>query len=218
MADLDRAGLRVIQIDEPALREGLPLRRGAWGDYLRVGGRLLPHGGVGGGTGHTDPHAHVLQPRSTTSSPPSLRSTPTCCRLRTRARAASCCACSRDTGYQQEIGPGVYDIHSPRVPSEDEIVAMLQATLAVLPAERVWVNPDCGLKTRTWDEATPALRTWWPRRAAFVTISRRRSEAGVEHDVAGDADLMGRTRRSKKFVTCWTSCKSMKGSGFTVAP
>ena len=61
------------------------------------------------------------------------------------------------TGYDKEIGPGVYDIHSPRVPGEDEIVAMLRATLAVLPAERVWVNPDCGLKTRAWAEVMPAL-------------------------------------------------------------
>ena len=63
----------------------------------------------------------------------------------------------RTHGYDKEIGPGVYDIHSPRVPSEEEIAAMLRATLAVLPAENVWVNPDCGLKTRTWDEVTPAL-------------------------------------------------------------
>jgi 5-methyltetrahydropteroyltriglutamate--homocysteine methyltransferase len=63
----------------------------------------------------------------------------------------------KQTGYDKEIGPGVYDIHSPRVPPEDEIVAMLRATTAVLPAERVWVNPDCGLKTRAWEEVTPAL-------------------------------------------------------------
>jgi 5-methyltetrahydropteroyltriglutamate--homocysteine methyltransferase len=63
----------------------------------------------------------------------------------------------RHTGYDKGIGPGVYDIHSPRVPSEEEIVAMLRATLEVLPAHSVWVNPDCGLKTRTWEEVTPAL-------------------------------------------------------------
>lgn len=63
----------------------------------------------------------------------------------------------RRTGYEGEVGPGVYAIHSPRVPSEDEIVATLQATLEALPASQVWVNPDRGLKTRTWDEVTPAL-------------------------------------------------------------
>jgi 5-methyltetrahydropteroyltriglutamate--homocysteine methyltransferase len=63
----------------------------------------------------------------------------------------------RHTGYDKGIGPGVYDIHSPRVPSQQEIVALLRATLEVLPAESVWVNPDCGLKTRTWAEVTPAL-------------------------------------------------------------
>jgi 5-methyltetrahydropteroyltriglutamate--homocysteine methyltransferase len=63
----------------------------------------------------------------------------------------------RHTGYDKEIGPGVYDIHSPRIPGEEEIVALLRATLEVLPPANVWVNPDCGLKTRTWDEVTPAL-------------------------------------------------------------
>jgi 5-methyltetrahydropteroyltriglutamate--homocysteine methyltransferase len=63
----------------------------------------------------------------------------------------------RYTGYDKAIGPGVYDIHSPRVPSVQEIVEALQATVAVLPAQNVWVNPDCGLKTRTWEQVTPAL-------------------------------------------------------------
>jgi 5-methyltetrahydropteroyltriglutamate--homocysteine methyltransferase len=60
-------------------------------------------------------------------------------------------------GYPREIGPGVYDIHSPRVPSEEEIAAMLRATVKVLQLEQVWVNPDCGLKTRAWPEVLPAL-------------------------------------------------------------
>jgi len=63
----------------------------------------------------------------------------------------------RQTSYDKEIGPGVYDIHSPRIPSVDEIEAMLRATLRVLPPANVWVNPDCGLKTRTWEEVIPAL-------------------------------------------------------------
>jgi len=63
----------------------------------------------------------------------------------------------RQTSYDKEIGPGVYDIHSPRIPTVDEIEAMLRATLQVLPLANVWVNPDCGLKTRTWEEVIPAL-------------------------------------------------------------
>src|SRR5262249_18805204 len=64
----------------------------------------------------------------------------------------------RHTGYDKGIGPGVYDIHSPRVPSEQEIVDALEASVAVLPAQNIWVNPDCGLKTRAWEEVTPALK------------------------------------------------------------
>lgn len=63
----------------------------------------------------------------------------------------------RERGYDKAIGPGVYDIHSPRVPGVEEIVAMLKATLEVLRPEQVWVNPDCGLKTRRWEEVRPAL-------------------------------------------------------------
>jgi 5-methyltetrahydropteroyltriglutamate--homocysteine methyltransferase len=60
--------------------------------------------------------------------------------------------------YRNDLGPGVYDIHSPRVPSSDEMLDLLKKALAVIPAERLWVNPDCGLKTRTWQEVTPALQ------------------------------------------------------------
>ena len=62
-----------------------------------------------------------------------------------------------DFKYPNEIGPGVYDIHSPRVPSTEEIVALLERAATVLPAEHLWVNPDCGLKTRGWKEVSPAL-------------------------------------------------------------
>ncbi len=64
----------------------------------------------------------------------------------------------REQGYDKELGPGVYDVHSPRVPSVDEMVAHIRASLEVLGRERVWVNPDCGLKTRGWEEVVPALR------------------------------------------------------------
>jgi 5-methyltetrahydropteroyltriglutamate--homocysteine methyltransferase len=63
----------------------------------------------------------------------------------------------REYRYSRDIGPGVYDIHSPRIPSVDEIVQRVRASLRVIPAERVWVNPDCGLKTRTWEEVVPSL-------------------------------------------------------------
>lgn len=68
--------------------------------------------------------------------------------------------------YPNAIGPGVYDIHSPRVPSVEEIEALLERALEVIPAERLWVNPDCGLKTRRWAEVEPAFATWWKPPAA----------------------------------------------------
>ena len=63
----------------------------------------------------------------------------------------------RDIGYKQEVGPGVYDIHSPRIPSVEEIVAQIRKLLEVLPKEQLWINPDCGLKTRGWAEVKPSL-------------------------------------------------------------
>jgi 5-methyltetrahydropteroyltriglutamate--homocysteine methyltransferase len=64
----------------------------------------------------------------------------------------------KERGYANEIGPGVYDIHSPRVPSKDEFTAQIQSRLGVLERGKMWVNPDCGLKTRSWDEVKPALK------------------------------------------------------------
>ena len=64
----------------------------------------------------------------------------------------------KSVGYKQEVGPGVYDIHSPRVPEVDEIVGQIRALLEVLPKEQLWINPDCGLKTRKWDEVRPSLK------------------------------------------------------------
>jgi 5-methyltetrahydropteroyltriglutamate--homocysteine methyltransferase len=64
----------------------------------------------------------------------------------------------KERGYKGEIGPGVYDIHSPRIPSKEEIVEQINAILEVLPKEKVWINPDCGLKTRKWEEVKPSLK------------------------------------------------------------
>jgi 5-methyltetrahydropteroyltriglutamate--homocysteine methyltransferase len=88
--------------------------------------------------------------------------------------------------YPNEIGPGVYDIHSPRVPSVDEIEALLERAAAVIPAERLWVNPDCGLKTRGWSEVEPAL--------ANMGAAARRLRARFEADSASSG---GRTNGTK---------------------
>ncbi|MGO8951298.1 MAG: 5-methyltetrahydropteroyltriglutamate--homocysteine S-methyltransferase [Ktedonobacterales bacterium] len=156
VSDLERAGLRAIQIDEPALREGLPLRRSEWDGYLSWAVEAFGTASAGAGPA-TQVHTHmcysdfddIIGAISALDADVLL--------IENSRSGGELLRVFRHTGYDKDIGPGVYDIHSPRVPSEDEIVAMLQATLEVLPAQNVWVNPDCGLKTRTWDEVTPAL-------------------------------------------------------------
>jgi 5-methyltetrahydropteroyltriglutamate--homocysteine methyltransferase len=157
VADLERAGLRAIQIDEPALREGLPLRRDKWACYLAWAVECFRVAASGAGPA-TQIHTHMCYSNfdDIVEAIAALDAD-----VLSIENARSDCALLdvfRRTGYPREIGPGVYDIHSPRVPGEDEIVAMLRATLEVLPETNVWVNPDCGLKTRSWDEVMPALR------------------------------------------------------------
>jgi 5-methyltetrahydropteroyltriglutamate--homocysteine methyltransferase len=78
-----------------------------------------------------------------------------------------------EVGYKQEVGPGVYDIHSPRIPSVEEIVAQIHKLLEVLPKEQLWINPDCGLKTRKWEEVKPSLENM----VKAVRIVRKELEA-----------------------------------------
>ncbi len=156
VADLEDAGIRLIQIDEPALREGLPLRRSGWQSYLDWATecfRLASSGAADATQIHThmcysefgdilpaiaDMDADVISIESSRSKMELLR-----------AFAAF--------DYPNEVGPGVYDIHSPRVPSQEEIEGLLEKALRVLKADQLWVNPDCGLKTRRWKEVEPAL-------------------------------------------------------------
>jgi len=156
VADLDAAGLRAIQIDEPALREGLPLRRGDWGAYLTWAVacfRLT----ASGARPATQVHTHMCYSAFDDIIDAISALDADVLSIENSRSGGELLDVFRRTGYDKEIGPGVYDIHAPRVPGEDEFVAMLRATLEVLPAGQIWVNPDCGLKTRTWDEVTPAL-------------------------------------------------------------
>jgi len=154
--DLQRAGLAVIQVDEPALREGLPLRRADWAAYLGWAVACF-HLATGSADPATQIHTHMCYSAFDDIIDAISALDADVLSIENSRSGGELLQVFRATGYDKEIGPGVYDIHSPRVPSEEEIVAMLTATLAVLPSERVWVNPDCGLKTRTWDEVTPAL-------------------------------------------------------------
>jgi len=156
--DLERAGIRVIQIDEPALREGLPLRRAEQAAYLAwaVEAFRLAAGGVADAT---QIHTHMCYSEfndiidAVAALDADVISIET---SRSRMELLDAFAKFR---YPNAIGPGVYDIHSPRVPDEAEMLDLLHRALAVLEPWQIWVNPDCGLKTRGWPETRAALAT-----------------------------------------------------------
>ena len=148
----------MIQIDEPALREGLPLRRADWHGVSATGRSTPSASRPRGVRDETQIHTHMCYSEfndiiaAIAALDADVISIETSRSEHGAARRAS--ARSR---YPNEIGPGVYDIHSPRVPTVEEIVDLLERAARVLPVERLWVNPDCGLKTRGWAEVRAAL-------------------------------------------------------------
>lgn len=154
--DLEAAGIGIVQVDEPALRELLPLRRADRAAYLdwSVGAFRLATAGV---ADTTQVHTHLCYSEfgDVVAAIDGLDADVTSIEAaRSRMEIVPDVAAS---GFARGIGPGVYDIHSPRVPSADEIEALLRRALADIPGERLWVNPDCGLKTRTYEQVEPAL-------------------------------------------------------------
>ncbi|MFQ6312447.1 5-methyltetrahydropteroyltriglutamate--homocysteine S-methyltransferase, partial [Lysobacter capsici] len=155
--DLEAAGIAVIQIDEPALREGLPLRRADWPAYLAWAGESfrLAASGVGDAT---QIHTHMCYAEFNDIIEAVAALDADVISIETsRSRMELLDAFARYR-YPNGIGPGVYDIHSPRVPSETEMRELLDKALEVLDPAQVWVNPDCGLKTRGWPEVRAALQ------------------------------------------------------------
>ncbi|MDY0907507.1 5-methyltetrahydropteroyltriglutamate--homocysteine S-methyltransferase [Pedobacter sp. CFBP9032] len=156
VVDLEKAGIKVIQIDEPAIREGLPLRKKDWQQYLKwaVDAFKISASGV---KDETQIHTHMCYSEfndiiQNIADMDADVITIECSRSQMELLDAFA-----DFKYPNEIGPGVYDIHSPRVPSKAEMVQLLEKAKAVVPADQLWVNPDCGLKTRHWDETKKAL-------------------------------------------------------------
>jgi 5-methyltetrahydropteroyltriglutamate--homocysteine methyltransferase len=156
VVDLEKAGLKIIQIDEPAIREGLPLRKKDWQTYLDWAVRAFRISASGVGDG-TQIHTHMCYAefndiiQNITDMDADVI-TIECSRSQMELLDAFA-----NFNYPNEIGPGVYDIHSPRVPALDEMVKLLQKAKKVIPADQLWVNPDCGLKTRHWEETKKAL-------------------------------------------------------------
>lgn len=156
VCDLEAAGIRVIQIDEPAFREGLPLRRRDWQAYLdwAVACFRLTAGGV---RDVTQIHTHMCYSEFGDIIEAIAALDADVISIETSRSRMELLDAFVKFRYPNEIGPGVYDIHSPRVPARDEIVALLRRALKVLKPNQVWVNPDCGLKTRGWAEVRAAL-------------------------------------------------------------
>ena len=156
VADLEAAGLRVIQIDEPAMREGLPLRREHWKDYFdwAVEAFRLASAGV---SDETQIHTHMCYSEFNDIIDVVSTMDADVISIETSRSHMELLDAFTRSRYPADIGPGVYDIHSPRVPTRKEIEELLHKALSVLRPEQIWVNPDCGLKTRSWDEVRPAL-------------------------------------------------------------
>ncbi|MGH8772863.1 MAG: 5-methyltetrahydropteroyltriglutamate--homocysteine S-methyltransferase, partial [Burkholderiales bacterium] len=154
--DLERAGIHIIQIDEPALREGLPLRRADWKDYLRwaVEAFRLASSGV---ADETQIHTHMCYAEFNDIIASIAEMDADVITIETSRSQMELLEAFASFHYPNEIGPGVYDIHAPRVPTMQEMIALVQKAKAVLPARNLWVNPDCGLKTRKWPETKAAL-------------------------------------------------------------
>jgi len=157
VVDLEAAGIRVIQIDEPALREGLPLRRADWAAYLQwaVDAFRLATAGV---RDDTQIHTHMCYSEFNDVLRVIERMDADVISIESARSGSELLQGFEQYRYPNEIGPGVYDIHSPRVPAVAEITGALQNMTRVLEDTQIWVNPDCGLKTRGWEETLAALK------------------------------------------------------------
>ncbi|WP_407488754.1 5-methyltetrahydropteroyltriglutamate--homocysteine S-methyltransferase [Elizabethkingia anophelis] len=154
--DLEKAGIRIIQIDEPAIREGLPLRKKDAAAYLKWA-VLAFRISASSVKDDTQIHTHMCYSEfndiiNHIADMDADVITIECSRSQMELLDAFA-----DFEYPNDIGPGVYDIHAPRVPSKEEMVKLLEKAAKVIPSSQLWVNPDCGLKTRGWDETEKAL-------------------------------------------------------------
>jgi 5-methyltetrahydropteroyltriglutamate--homocysteine methyltransferase len=155
--DLERAGVRVIQIDEAALREGLPLRRSEWDEYLQWAVECF-RTTANGVRDETQIHTHMCYSEFNDIMASIAGMDADVITIETSRSDMQLLDAFDDFNYPNQIGPGVYDIHSPNIPSQEQIVQLMRKAAQRIPAERLWVNPDCGLKTRGWEEVIPALR------------------------------------------------------------
>jgi 5-methyltetrahydropteroyltriglutamate--homocysteine methyltransferase len=157
VTDLEAAGTKAIQIDEPALREGLPIQRKGWDDYLDWSVKCFRIA-ASGVQDKTQIHTHMCYAEFNDIIDAIIALDADVISVEASRSKMELLDAFKEKAYPNEIGPGVYDIHSPTIPTQQEIEDLLQKALTVIPKERLWVNPDCGLKTRRWDEVKPALQ------------------------------------------------------------
>lgn len=157
VADLQQAGIRIIQIDEPAFREGLPLKQSDWKTYLdwAVAAFRLS---ASVARDDTQIHTHMCYSEFNDTIEAIAAMDADVITIETSRSHMALLDVFEAFDYPNEIGPGVYDIHSPNIPTVAEMVALMQQAAQRIPLRQLWVNPDCGLKTRRWEEVEPALR------------------------------------------------------------
>ncbi len=155
--DLEQAGVNIIQIDEAALREGLPLRQSDWQTYLdwAIEAFRITSNDV---KDDTQIHTHMCYSEFNDIIEAIARMDADVITIETSRSDMELLDAFKGFQYPNDIGPGVYDIHSPNVPGTEQIVSLMNKAAERIPAERLWINPDCGLKTRSWEEVIPALK------------------------------------------------------------
>ncbi|MBE0439150.1 MAG: 5-methyltetrahydropteroyltriglutamate--homocysteine S-methyltransferase [Gammaproteobacteria bacterium] len=155
--DLEQAGISIIQIDEAALREGLPLRQSQWQQYLdwAVTSFKISANGV---SDSTQIHTHMCYSEFNDIIDAIANMDADVITIETSRSDMELLDVFNEFNYPNDIGPGVYDIHSPNIPSVEQIVSLMTLAAERIDIEKLWLNPDCGLKTRGWDEVTPALK------------------------------------------------------------
>ncbi len=171
--DLAEAGIPAVQVDEPAFREGLPLRRRDWPSYLDWAVRAFRHA-TAVAPDHCQIHTHMCYSEFNDIIDSIAALDADVITIETTRSNMQLLDAFADFDYPNEIGPGVYDIHSPLVPSVEEIEARIRLALEKVPAERLWINPDCGLKTRGWPEVRAALE------AMAEAARRQRAESRAQ--------------------------------------
>jgi 5-methyltetrahydropteroyltriglutamate--homocysteine methyltransferase len=175
VVDLERAGIGIIQIDDPAIREGLPLRRERWGEYLdwAILSFRLASSGV---RDETQIQTHMCYSEFGDILDQIQQMDADVLLIEAARSRMELLHDWKRTGYDKEVGPGVYDIHSPRVPPAEEMAELLRAAASVLEPDQLWVNPDCGLKTRGYEETEASLRNMVQ---AARQLREERAPAGV---------------------------------------